>query len=119
MSCATQILGTVIQPVFGSTSVSTTQAEKLYAGDGPTPAPLYFPGAFGGEYEPTVESVPNFASASAIASTKLMPLFGSSAANTRPCENTTRSGGMPSDSEAASAMVSARARRPAARRCPS
>jgi hypothetical protein len=27
MSCAIQILGTVIQPVAGSTSASTTQAE--------------------------------------------------------------------------------------------
>ena len=40
MSCAIQIFGTVIQPVFGSTSASTTQAVYEYAGDGPTPAPL-------------------------------------------------------------------------------
>ena len=49
MSCAIQIFGTWIQPVRSSTSVSTTQALKLYAGDGPTPAPLYLPGGLGGE----------------------------------------------------------------------
>src|SRR6185503_15157004 len=46
MSCAIQILGTLIQPVFGS--ASTTQAEYEYAGDGPTPAPLKRPGERGG-----------------------------------------------------------------------
>ena len=48
MSCAIQILGTVIQPVCSSTSTSTTQAEKEYAGDGPTPAALNLPGGLGG-----------------------------------------------------------------------
>ena len=35
MSCAIQTFGTVIQPVVGSTSTSTTQAVYEYAGDGP------------------------------------------------------------------------------------
>ena len=48
MSCAIQIFGTVIQPVAGSTSASTTQAVYEYAGEGPTPAPLKRPGARGG-----------------------------------------------------------------------
>src|SRR6267142_1500357 len=68
MSCATQIFGTWIQPVFGSTSASTTHAVYEYAGDGPTPAPLNLPGERGGVYEPTAPSVPNFASASTTAS---------------------------------------------------
>jgi hypothetical protein len=40
MSWAIQTLGTLTQPVRGSTSASTTQAVYEYAGDGPTPAPL-------------------------------------------------------------------------------
>src|SRR5580765_5689407 len=48
MSWAIQIFGTVIQPVAGSTSASTTQAVYEYAGEGPTPAPLKRPGARGG-----------------------------------------------------------------------
>src|SRR6185295_8808702 len=83
MSCAIQIFGTWIQPVRSSTSVSTTHALKLYAGEGPTPAPLYLPGAFGGEYEPTAESVPSWPSAAATASTNDMPGPELSAANTR------------------------------------
>src|SRR3954464_13865259 len=90
MSCAIQILGTWIQPVRSSTSVSTTHALKLYAGDGPTPAPLYLPGAFGGEYEPTAESVPSAASAMATASPNDIAGLGCSGAYTLPCENTTR-----------------------------
>src|SRR5687767_15430949 len=89
MSWAIQIFGTWIQPVRSSTSVSTTQAVKLYAGEGPTPAPLYLPGAFGGEYDPTADNVPSCASADATASAKLMPGPGLSAAKTRPCEKTT------------------------------
>src|SRR3954463_7908390 len=108
MSCAIQIFGTWIQPVRSSTSVSTTHALKLYAGDGPTPAPLYLPGALGGEYEPTAESVPSAASAMATASTNDIARLGSSAAYTLPCENTTRSGSVPSVSETAAATPARR-----------
>src|SRR5205814_2946755 len=97
--------GTRIQPVRSSTSASTTQAVKLYAGDGPTPAPLYLPGALGGEYEPTAESVPSCPSAACTASTNVMPGPLLSAANTRPCENTTRSGKVPRLSETTPAIV--------------
>src|SRR3954469_22927036 len=108
MSCAIQIFGTWIQPVRSSTSVSTTQALKLYAGDGPTPAPLYLPGALGGEYEPTADSVPSAASAIATASTNDIARLGSSAAYTLPCEKTTRSGSVPSVSETAAATLARR-----------
>src|SRR5688500_19791252 len=97
MSCAIQIFGTWIQPVRSSTSVSTTHAVKLYAGEGPTPAPLYFPGGLGGEYDPAAERVPSCASAACTASAKVMPGPALSAANTRPCENATRSGNVPRD----------------------
>src|SRR3974390_3260840 len=106
MSCATQILGTVIQPVLASTSASTTQAVKLYAGEGPTPAPLYLPGAFGGAYEPTAPSVPNFVSVAVTASTKLIVFAAFSAANTLPRERTTRSGKVSSFSAAATTICS-------------
>src|SRR5688572_10852800 len=105
MSCAIQIFGTWIQPVRSSTSVSTTHAVKLYAGEGPTPAPLYLPGGLGGEYEPTADSVPSAASATATASTNDMARFESSAANTLPCANTTLSGSVPRVSATAPAMV--------------
>ena len=35
-------------PVSGSTFTSATQALYEYAGDGPTPAPRYFPALIGG-----------------------------------------------------------------------
>src|SRR5258705_11554737 len=86
MSCAIQIFGPAIQPVAGSTSTSSTQAEYEYAGDGPTPAPLYLPGARGGEYEPTAPRVPNLDSANSTASLNDMPLFEADATKTRPFE---------------------------------
>src|SRR4051812_20466984 len=103
MSCAIQIFGTVIQPVFGSTSASTTQAEYEYAGDGPTPAPLKRPGARGGLYDPTAPSVPNFSSANPAASAKVKRL---SAKDTVPLANTSLSGVTSSCSAAASAIMS-------------
>src|SRR5271157_1927457 len=42
-SCAAQILCTVTSPVSSSTLTSATCAAYEYAGDGPTPAPLYLP----------------------------------------------------------------------------
>src|SRR5206468_8543348 len=47
-SWAIQTLLTLTSPVRGSASRSTTHAEKLYAGLGPTPEPLYGPAIFGG-----------------------------------------------------------------------
>src|SRR5687767_13613383 len=88
MSCAIQIFGTVTQPVASSTSASTTHAVYEYAGDGPTPAPLYLPGDFGGAYEPTAPSVPKRASAQVTASANESPAPGSSAGKTRPSANT-------------------------------
>src|SRR5438128_10632166 len=88
MSCAIQIFGMLIQPVAASTWASTTQAVYEYAGDGPTPAPLYFPGARGGLYEPTEPNVPNFSSASTTASAKFMLRLSNA---TRPLANTRRS----------------------------
>src|ERR1700680_4635550 len=48
MSWAIQIFGTVIQPVTGLTTTSTTAAEYEYVGEGPTPQPLKSAGDFGG-----------------------------------------------------------------------
>src|SRR5687767_10704256 len=101
MSCAIQTLGTVIQPVRGSTSASTTHAVYEYAGDGPTPAPLYRPGERGGLYEPTDPSVPNFSSANPAASAKVRLLPSK---DTRPLANCRRSGAIPSSSAAAAAI---------------
>src|SRR5256885_14045920 len=103
MSCAIQIFGTVIQPVFSSTCASTTQAVYEYAGEGPTPAPLKRPGARGGLYEPTEPSVPNFSSANPTASTKVRD-FDSK--DTRSLANVSLSGATSSCSAAAIAIMS-------------
>src|SRR6266566_1943951 len=108
-SCAIQILGTRTMPVAGSTSTSATQALWEYAGDGPTPAPRYFPGEGGGVYEPTVPTVPSAASASRTASANESPSSGRSRSNTRPSANPTRSTGTASCA-AACLAISARAR---------
>src|SRR5215471_4502790 len=53
-SCAAQTLWTLTSPVSSSTLTSATWAAYEYAGDGPTPAPLYLPplASGGGAYEP-------------------------------------------------------------------
>src|SRR5258705_5123492 len=102
MSCAIHTFGTLIQPVRGSTSASTTHAVYEYAGDGPTPAPLNLPGERGGVYEPTAPSVPNFASASTTASAnvRLRP-----SNDTRALAKLARSGATSSSSAAAAASM--------------
>src|SRR5262245_59894687 len=100
-SCAIQIFGIARIPVSGSTSTSTTAAEYEYAGDGPTPAPRYRPPEGGGEYEPTVPSVPKRDSARTTASAKLMPLSGFATSKTRPPANPTLSAAISSFFDAA------------------
>src|ERR1051325_6266770 len=101
MSCAIQTRSTTTIPVDGSTSTSATAAEYLYAGDGPTPAPLYLPGDRGGVYEPTVPIVPNFDSANTTASAKVTPTSGFSTSKARRSANETFSTGVPSFSATA------------------
>src|ERR1044071_8536618 len=102
MSCAIQIFGTVIQPVAGSTSASTTQAVYEYAGEGPTPAPLKRPGARGGREDPPEPRVPTFSSARPAASAKVKLL---SPKVTRPFANASLSGATPSSPDTVSAII--------------
>src|SRR4029079_18478622 len=95
MSWAIQTFGTWIHPVAGSTPTSTTAAVYEYVGDGPTPPPLNFAADGGGVYEPTVPSVPNFASATHTPSRNSPPVSGLSTSNTRRPANASRSFGTP------------------------
>src|SRR4029453_11366032 len=78
-SCAIQTLSTRMSPVSRSADSSTTAAQYEYVGVGSTPPPFPFAAYYGGVSEPTEPSVPDAASASTTASTKVSD-FDSSAA---------------------------------------
>mgnify|MGYP003694225109 CR=1 FL=1 len=106
MSCAIQIFGTWIQPVRSSTSVSTTQArEAVRRRRSDAGALVLARRAWAASTEPTAESVPSCRFRACHRFDERHAGSGIVGARIRaPCENTTRSGSVPSVSATTAAI---------------